>query len=67
MDWVAWFLMLLPMTKEKMNKARADLGEIVKNSFKTNRFKRIDFQDKGLNENTIIGKLKSWYEFLLIN
>lgn len=60
MDWLAWFLMMLPMTKDKMDKARAGLGELVKESFKASRFKRIEFQDKGLNENTIVGKLKNW-------
>lgn len=60
MDLIAWFLIQLPYTKEKMKKARNDIGEFVKNSFKANRFKRIDFQDKGLNENTIMGKLKNW-------
>jgi len=43
-----------------MKKARNDIGRFVKDSFKANRFKKIDFQDKGLNENTIIGKLKTW-------
>lgn len=66
MDWVSWFLMLLPITKDKMTKARADIGVLVKNSFKADRFKRIEFQDKGLNENTILGKLKSWYFYFIL-
>ena len=61
MDWVAYFVMLLPSTQEKMKKAKADIHETFKDTFKTNRFKRIEFQDKGLNENNIITKLASWY------
>lgn len=61
MDWVSYFVMLLPSTQEKMKKAKADIHETVKDAFKTNRFKRIEFQDKGLNENNIITKLASWY------
>jgi len=60
MDWVAWFLLLLPVTKDKLKKARSEVSEFVKDSFKASKFKRIDFQDKGLNENTIISKLKAW-------
>ncbi len=60
MDLLSWCLMQVPSVREKMKKARADIGVLVKSSFKADRFKRIEFQDKGLNENTIVGKLKAW-------
>jgi hypothetical protein len=43
-----------------MKKAKADIHETFKETFKTNKFKRIEFQDKGLNEGTIVQKLRNW-------
>lgn len=43
-----------------MNKSKKEMMETFKDVFKTNRFKRMDFHEKGINENTIFDRLAQW-------
>ena len=56
----ARFLLLLPMTTSQMNKSKKDMMETFRDVFKTNRFKRMDFHEKGINENTILERFNTW-------
>lgn len=53
--------MLLPSNREKMKKSKAEIKELVKDSFKASKFKRIEFQDKGSNPSTVVDKIRKWY------
>ena len=56
----ARFLLLLPMTKNQMNKSKKDMMDTFKDVFKTNRFKKMEFHEKGINENTIFDRFNTW-------
>ena len=49
------------MTKSQMSKSKKDMMDTFKGVFKLNKFtKKLEFQEKGINENTILDRLKQW-------